>query len=119
MDKDTFNAVQEMIKANLRSRSEKAESSKSGFSGRLYCGDCNRAYKRHIQNGVVYWVCSKNGVAGQRCATHPLSEEIIERTFCYFYNKLKQHTDEFLKSTLNRLIELKSAIQTVNRRLQK
>lgn len=68
------------------------------------------SYKRHIQNGIAYWVCSKNGVAGQRCTTHPLSEEIIERTFCYFYNKLKQHTDELLKGTLNRLIELKSAI---------
>lgn len=110
LDKDTFNAVQEMIKANLQGKSEKAESKKHRFSGIIYCGDCNRAYKRHIQNGIAYWVCSKNGVAGQRCNTHPLSEEVIERTFCYFYNKLRQHMGELLKSTLNRLIELKSVI---------
>lgn len=108
LDKDVFNAVQDMLKQNSETR--KSAPQKNKFTGIIYCGDCGRAFKKHIQNGTPYWVCSKNGVAGQRCSTHPLSEEVIERTFCYFYNKLKQHKDELLKSTLTRLIELKSAI---------
>lgn len=35
---------------------------------------------------------------------------MIERTFCNLYNKLRQYENELLKSTLNRLIELKAAI---------
>ena len=55
--------------------------------------------KMHVQNGITYWACSQNGTAGRRCVTHPMSEEIVERTFRNFYNKLKQHEGEILKST--------------------
>ena len=108
LDKDVFNAVQEMMKKNLEKRN--APPKKHKYTGMIFCGDCNRSFKKRTQNNIVYWSCSKNGVAGRCCSTHPLSEEVIERTFCYFYNKLRQHKDELLKSTLTRLIELKSAI---------
>lgn len=110
LDKDIFYAVQEMIELNQKKNAEKAAVKKHKFTGKLFCCDCGWAYKMHIQNGVVYWACSKNGTAGQRCSTHPMSEEIIERTFCNMYNKLRQHENELLRSTLNRFIELKSCV---------
>ncbi len=110
LDKDTFNKVQAMIRRNLEKEAEKSKPKKHNFSGKIYCFDCGWCYKRRVQNGKVYWLCSKNGVAGRRCSTHTIREEGLEKTFCEFYNKLQQHKDEILKSTLNRLIELKGVI---------
>ena len=110
LDKDTFYAVQAMIERNLRNEAKKAAPKKHKYTGIFYCKDCGWAFKRRVQNGITYWACSKNGTAGQRCSTHPLSEEIIERTFCNMYNKLRQFEGELLKGTLNRYIELKAAI---------
>lgn len=110
LDKDTFAAVQEMLKKNLEKEALKAAPKKYFFSGKIFCVDCGWAYKRRVQNDIVYWVCSKSGTAGQRCCTHPLSEEVIGKTFCNMYNKLRQHENELLKSTLTRLVELKAAV---------
>ena len=37
-----------------------------------------------------------------------MSEEIIMRTFCNMYNKLRYYEDDVLKSILNRLVDMKS-----------
>ena len=110
LDKDTFAAVQEMLKKNLEKEALKAAPQKYFFSGKIFCMDCGWAYKRRVQNDIVYWVCSKSGTAGQHCCTHPLSEEVIGKTFCNMYNKLRQYENELLKSTLTRLVELKAAV---------
>ena len=108
--KDVFYAVKEMLEKNLILNEEKAPVKRHKFTGKIFCSDCTWAYKMHVQNGITYWACSQNGTAGRRCVTHPMSEEIVERTFRNFYNKLKQHEGEILKSTYNRLIELKASI---------
>ena len=110
LDKDVFYAVKEMLEKNLILNEEKAPVKRHKFTGKIFCSDCTWAYKMHVQNGITYWACSQNGTAGRRCVTHPMSEEIVERTFRNFYNKLKQHEGEILKSTYNRLIELKASI---------
>lgn len=110
LDKDTFYAVQEMIEENHKKDAEKSATRKYKFTGKLFCCDCGWRFKKRVQNGISYWTCSKNGTVGQRCITHHLSEEVIERTFCNLYNKLRQYENELMKSTLNRLIELKAVI---------
>lgn len=109
IDKETFNRVQEMIKRNHEENKLKAKPQKYNFTKKLYCVDCNWAYKKRVQNGITYWACAGNGTAGRRCSTHPLSEEVIKRTFCKFYNRIRQHEDEF-KSIIFRLSELKTRI---------
>ena len=59
LDKDTFAAVQEMLKKNLEKEALKAAPKKYFFSGKIFCVDCGWAYKRRVQNDIVYWVCSK------------------------------------------------------------
>ena len=110
LDRDLYFAVKEMIDRNLELDAQKAKPKEHKYTGKIFCGDCSWTYKRSIQNEVVSWVCAKNGTAGQRCKTHPLSEDVIARTFCNMYNKLRQHENELLKSTYNRLLELKGKI---------
>ncbi len=110
LSKDIFKDVQEMIEQNVKMNAQKAEPKKHKFTGKLYCNTCNWAFKMRVQKGIAYWACSKNGTAGQRCHTHPLSEEVIERTFCNMYNKLRENESEILKSTLTHFIELKGSV---------
>lgn len=108
IDKKMFFDVQEMIRRNHQKDSLKNKPQNYTFTQKLFCGDCNWAFKKRVQNGIVYWACSQSGVAGQRCFTHILSEEIIMRTFCNMYNKLRYYEDDILKSILNRLVDMKS-----------
>ena len=108
IDKKTFFDVQEMVRRNHQKESLKNKPQKYTFTQKLFCGDCNWAYKKRVQNGIVYWACSHSGVAGQRCFTRILSEEVIMRTFCNMYNKLRVYEDEILKSMLNRLVDMKT-----------
>lgn len=108
VDKKTFYAVQEMIRRNYQLNALKKKPQSYTFTKKLFCGDCNWTFKKRVQNGIVYWICSQNGTAGRRCFTHTLSEEVIMRTFCNMHNKLRAYEDEILKSTLNRLAEIKT-----------
>ena len=74
IDRELFDAVQEMIDKNIQKRAKRAKSKKYDLTGKISCGYCGWLYKRRIQNGIAYWVCSHDGVAGQQCKTKPLSE---------------------------------------------
>lgn len=108
VEKKLFFDVQEMIRRNHKRDSLKKQPQNYTFTKKLFCGDCNWAFKKRVQNGIVYWACSQSGVAGRHCFTHILSEEVIMRTFCNMYNKLRVYEDDILKSTLNRLTDAKT-----------
>lgn len=110
MDKELFSAVQEMLRRNAERQAKKAKPRKFNFSNRIFCSSCGWAYKRKIQNGIVYWVCTKDGVAGQRCDTKPVSEDAFCKTFVNFYNRLRLHENMFLRSTVTKLSEIKKVI---------
>ena len=50
LDKDTFAAVQEMLKKNLEKEALKAAPQKYFFSGRIFCVDCLNK-KKKVNNG--------------------------------------------------------------------
>lgn len=79
------------------------------FAGRLICGDCGRVYKKRIVGSEPTWICSKNGVAGQRCKTHPLSEGALKKSFVFMYNRLQQHRELIIKDAYQKLLELRKA----------
>lgn len=110
IDRETFDAVQEMLKSNLVETSKKSKAKKYNFTGIIYCGFCGWAYKRKIQNGSVYWVCSHNGAVGQKCNTKPLSEDALFRTFINFYNRLRFHENRILQGSITKLTEMKKII---------
>ena len=114
IDKETFNSVKEMFDRNHNLNKEKSKIKKYQFTGYLYCGDCGWVFKKRKLNNRVYWQCTKDGQAGQRCYSHQISEEVIKRTFCRFYNRLRYYENEILRSTLFKLVELKKTLTKVN-----
>lgn len=110
IDRELFNAVQEMLKRNKENDRKKAKPKKYDFTGKIYCGDCGWAYKRRIQHGIVYWVCSQDGAAGQRCKSKPLSQDVVYKTFINFYNRLRYHENMILRSTVTKLSDFKRRI---------
>ena len=110
IDRELFDAVQEMIDKNVQKRAKRTKSKKYDLTGKISCGYCGWLYKRRIQNGIAYWVCSHDGVAGQQCKTKPLSEEVFFKTFVNFYNRLRFHENLILRSTVTKLTEIKKVI---------
>lgn len=110
IDRELFDAVQEMLKRNMQKKAKCAKSGKYSLSGKLYCGDCGWRYKRKVQNGTAYWICSGDGIAGRHCKTKPLSEEVFFKTFVNFYNRLRAHENLILRNSVTRLSEIKKMI---------
>lgn len=110
IDRELFDAVQEMIDKNIQKRAKRAKSKKYDLTGKISCGYCGWLYKRRIQNGIAYWVCSHDGVAGQQCKTKPLNEEVFFKTFVNFYNRLRFHENLILRSAVTKLTEIKKII---------
>lgn len=99
-----------MLHHNVEKNAKKAKPRKFNFSNRIFCSSCGWAYKRRVQNGIVYWVCAKDEISGQQCDTKPVSEEAFCKTFVNFYNRLRLHENMILRSTVTRLSEIKKVI---------
>ncbi len=110
MDKELFYAVQEMLRRNAEKHAQKAEPRQYNLSGKIFCSSCGWAYKHKVQNEIIYWVCTKDGTAGQRCDTKPISEEVFCKTFVNFYNRLRLHENMFFRSVVTKLTEIKKVI---------
>lgn len=110
IDRETFDAVQEMLNSNKQKKVKRSKNKKFNLSRKIYCGYCGWAYKRRIQNEIAYWVCSHDGVAGQQCKTKPISEEVFFRTFVNFYNRLRFHENLILRNAVTRLTDIKKII---------
>ena len=110
IDRELFDAVQEMLKRNMQKKAKCAKSGKYSLSGKLYCGDCGWRYKRKVQYGTAFWICSGDGIAGRHCKTKPLSEEVFFKTFVNFYNRLRAHENLILRNSVTRLSEIKKMI---------
>lgn len=110
VDRSLFDAVQEMLKRNQAQKAKSSKRKKHDLSGKIYCASCGWRYKRRVQNGIVYWVCSGDGIAGRQCSTKPLSEEVFCKTFINFYNRLRLHENLILRSAVTKLMEIKKMI---------
>lgn len=109
IDKETFNTVKQMFDRNMLIYGKRQKREIENFAGRLICGDCGWIYKKRIVGSEPTWICSKNGVAGQRCKTHPLSEGALKKSFVFMYNRLQQHRELIIKETYQKLLELRKA----------
>lgn len=110
MDRELHSAVQEMLRRNAEKQAKKATPRIFNFSNKIFCASCGWTYKRRVQHGIVYWVCTQNGLCGQKCDTKPVSEEAFCKTFVNFYNHLRLHENMILRSTVIKLSEIKKII---------
>lgn len=109
IDKETFHTVKQMFERNMLIYAKRQKREIENFAGRLICGDCGWVYKKRIVGSEPTWICSKNGVAGQRCKTHPLSEGALKKSFVFMYNRLQQHRELIIKDAYQKLLELRKA----------
>ena len=109
IDKETFHTVKQMFDRNMLIYGKRQKREIENFAGKLICGDCGWVYKKRIVGSEPTWICSKNGVAGQRCKTHPLSEGALKKSFVFMYNRLQQHRELIIKDTYQKLLELRKA----------
>ena len=93
IDKTVFQTVSKMFEKNMLRYGNRQKRASENFSGRIICGDCGWAYKKKSGNGDPKWVCTKDGIAGQRCNTHPVSEAVLKKAFVMMFNRLQQHKD--------------------------
>lgn len=113
--REIFDAVQR--KRNEFKGNKRNSSAKSIFSDLIFCGDCGWKFKKKVQSGKTYWVCSKDGISGYRCSSVNVSEESLKKAFVALFNKLKQNQDELVDYTINQLVSLKTKVAGNNREI--
>lgn len=109
IDKSVFQTVNKMFEKNMLRYGNRQKRASENFSGRIICGDCGWAYKKKSGNGEPTWICTKDGIAGQRCNTHPISEAVLKKAFVMMFNRLQQHKDIIIKDTHRKLLILRKA----------
>ena len=83
--------VKQKLDKNQLDLNKRQKSIHTSFSGKLFCGDCGCVYKKRSHSSEPTWVCSKDGIAGRRCTTHPINEISLMIAFVLMYNLLQQH----------------------------
>jgi len=110
IERGVFEKVRMMVDKNIEENKRRNKGKSNSFTGKIYCNDCGWLYKRKTDASFPRWVCSKDGIAGQRCTTSPIPEHVIENTFVMLYNKLQQNIDILIKEPLEMLIDAKKII---------
>ncbi|MCM1508742.1 MAG: recombinase family protein [Ruminococcus flavefaciens] len=112
--RELFNAVQDKLNRNNLARKNYEADKINDFTQKVRCNDCGCAFKRKIQSGEVYWVCSSNGIAGRHCKTRNVKERDLRKSFVNLFNSLKQYESEIIDYALNQLVSLKAKISSQN-----
>lgn len=108
ISKEDYQAVQQRLKEHYGAK--KPGKDKYLFSKVIVCSHCERAYRRKVQNGIVYWTCSTNGNAGRQCGGPNLQEEEIKAAFVRMYNRFRFHQKELLGTTISLLTEARTKV---------
>lgn len=111
ISREDFDRVQFRMK---QVTTERKTPQKHFFTGIIECAECGWSYKRKVQNGAVYWVCSRKNIAGHSCTGKNISEEYLEKAFVLMYNKLRRFEKEILDKTLSQLLNLRERISGQN-----
>ena len=106
ISQNDFNNVQLRLHRN-KSEQQQTDSKKYFFSKKIECAECGWAYKRKVQNNVVYWVCSRKGNSGQSCGGSNIKESDIKAAFVHTYNKMNVFNKQILENVINRLMNVR------------
>lgn len=110
IDKATFQKAQQMLNRRAEKSKTQPKTVTPKLARMIYCGDCGRVYKPKGPNEAHRWVCSASGTEGRKCATTPITEYDIEKTFVNMYNRLKQNADVVLRKAYLQLSDAKKRI---------
>ncbi len=77
---------------------------------RIECAHCGWAYKRVVKNGKEVWVCAKKGLKSNKCHAPTLTQQIVDKAFIRFFNRLKANERYMLDDTITLFVRLKGKI---------
>ncbi len=78
------------------------------LTGKLFCPDCGRIFRRCITRCKVYWVCAARSSGETICAIRRLREEMVYDTFITMVYKLKDNREELLGNLIRQLERMQS-----------
>lgn len=113
IERSVFEAVGKKL-AEIGATQVKRTKEKYVFTGLIYCEECGWAYKRKIQNGTIYWVCSRKGVGGYKCGGINVREDLVKIAFVEMFNKLRSFEKELIDSTLKILNDIRQKMLNGN-----
>ena len=114
IDRELFDAVKGKLEKQRMEAKTSQFNQNSVFSQKIKCGDCGYIYKRKMSSGNLYWVCSGNGIAGQRCDTHNIKDSELKKAFVRMFNRIKLFEDEIVGFAISQLTAIKSKVNSQN-----
>ena len=111
VSREIFDLVQKRMK---QITCERKPAQKHFFTGMIICEECGWAYKRKVQNNVIYWVCSRKNMAGHSCGGKNIREEEIKKAYVLMYNKLRRFEKEIIDKTWSQLLNLREKVAGQN-----
>ena len=109
ISREVFEAVQQRLKERKQYAPKKPKQQYL-LTRMIYCNHCGWAYKRRVQNGITYWVCSRKGNSGHECRGKNLLESEIFSSFIMMYNRLRQYETLLVDGTLKQLIDIRTKL---------
>ena len=103
IDKDTFNAVQELLKQR---ENNTPQGHQYIFTKMIVCSNCGHSFKRAVINVKVYWVCNYHNHNAKNCPMKPIPEAAIQDAYRRMFNKLKRFGDKIIAPAITQLEDL-------------
>jgi len=114
IDKDTFNAVQELIKQKEVPCNPPTEST---FTKMIECSHCHRVFKRKVINQKNYWLCNAHDETAENCPIKPIPEIALQNAYTRMFNKLKRFGDMIISPAISQLEDLIMKKQCGNKQI--
>lgn len=91
IDRETFDAVQELRKSKSRIYHRPLTNNKYPLSGMIKC-TCGSGFRRKAAGRGISWTCIKHDrKSSAQCAMKPIREQLIYDAFIRLWNKLQAH----------------------------
>lgn len=89
IDQATFTQVQKIIMLKRKFYPQaKAKPQRHTFSRKIYCGNCQKLFKRQSRSGKVCWGCQTHIKSAKDCPVKSIREDALHLAFCTMVNKL-------------------------------
>ena len=103
IDKEIFQAVQELKKERVEKYGARDPRQGSPFQGKISCGECGSRFRKKVCRGVAYWACLGHDKDRQTCSVQQIPETKLYAAFLRLYHKLRLHGEPILKQMISNL----------------
>lgn len=105
IDKETFLAVQQLLKENQRFTPSIPTTNTYPLTGMIHCGCCGKYYRRKVQPYRVTWICWTYNARGKKyCPTSKQIPEDILYAKCCEVLQLDEFDNEIFQSEIKQII---------------